>query len=483
MRSLFSKYKIFIAAFSLLTINSCNKSLLDPIPRTSVPDQLAFSTPERILQQINGMYVGVKDGRFLGGRGLTYNDVRTEEWLNVTTNAVTAFQTWNHTLSSTTEEVKNFWSFGYTAINRINVVLKGIADNPAVLPQTVSVRYQAEGRFLRAVSYFYLVTLYGRRPYTADNGASPGLPLRLDAMKSIDDVNANSNLARSTVAEVYNQILSDLNFAESNLPLSYGAANDTNIVRAHRNAAIAFKTRVYLNMGKYAEVITEANKIVSQAAPFQAASGRLHRLEPNFVSLFRTPYTSNESILSFPMTNTSGPGTQNGLALYQNTEYELNPAGILGDVNWMANDARKSLVVTSGGKKRYSKFNSDNDNYVPVIRYAEVLLNLAEALVQTGSAVDARAVSLLNAVRQRSDASVSFIPANFSNNAALLAAILTERRMEFLGEGLRSMDILRQGIAIPAKGTVAAVPPTSKAYVWPISQDELLYNKLMTTNE
>ena len=483
MRFAFSKFKMFFAGLSLMAAIACNKDLLDPIPRTSVPDQLAFSTPERILQQVNGMYVGVKDGRFLGGRGLTYNDVRAEDWLNVTTNGVTAFQTWNHTLSSTTEEVKNFWSFGYTAINRINVVLQGIADNPKVLPSTASTMYQAEGRFLRAVSYFYLVTLYGKKPYTTDNGASPGLPLRLGAMKTIDDVNENSNLARSTVAEVYNQIINDLNFAETNLPLMYGAANDTNVVRAHRNAAIAFKTRVYLNMGKYAEAITEANKIVSQSAPFQSATGRIHRLEPAFVSIFRTPYTSAESIFSLPMTNTSGPGTQNGLALYQNTEYELNPAGILADAGWLANDARKSLVVTSGGKKRYSKFNSDNENYVPVIRYSEVLLNLAEALVRNGNTVDARAVALLNAVRQRSDASVSFTVAGFVNSTALLTAILTERRIEFLGEGLRSIDILRQGIAIPGKGTVAAVPPTSKAYVWPISQDELLYNKAMTTNE
>lgn len=285
------------------------------------------------------------------------------------------------------------------------------------------------------------------------------------------------------MADIYRQVLDDLNFAETSLPLMYGAAGDTNTVRAHRNAAIAFKSRVYLNMGRYQDVITEANKLVPATAPFVSSTGRLHRLEPNFVSVFRAPYTLPESIFSFPMTNTSGPGTQNGLALYHNTEYELNPAGILGDPAWPATDARKSLVVTSGARKRYSKFNSDNENYVPAIRYAEVMLNLAEALVRMNNTIDPRAVALLNAVRQRSDATVSFTIAGFENSAALMNAILTERRIEFLGEGLRSMDILRQGIAIPAKGTVPGVPPASKAYVWPISQDELLYNKMMTTNE
>ena len=236
-------------------------------------------------------------------------------------------------------------------------------------------------------------------------------------------------------------------------------------------------------MGKYAEVITEANKIVPTNAPFVAPTGRAHRLEPTFVSIFRTPYTTLESIFSLPMTNTSQPGTQNGIALYHNTEYELNQAGIIGDPGFTTNDARKALINVAGGRRRYTKFNADNENYVPIIRYAEVLLNLAEALARQSTTVDARAVALLNAVRQRSDPGTTFSVAGFSNQQALIDAILRERRMELLGEGQRSMDLLRLGLPIPAKGTVAAIPATSKAYVWPISQDELLYNNLMTTND
>ena len=368
------------------------------------------------------------------------------------------------------------WIFGYFAINRINVVLQGIQDNPEVIPASLANQYQAEGRFLRAVSYFYLVTLYGKKPFTADNGQSPGVPLRLTA----ETTPANAHLARSSVAEVYNQILDDLNFAETNPPLSYGAANDTNTVRAHRNAAIAFKTRVYLNMGRYNDVITEANKIVPASAPFVAPTGRAHKLEPTFVNVFRSPYTTLESIFSFPMTNTSGPGTQNGIALYHNTEYELNPAAIIGDPSFSATDQRKALVTVAGGRMRYTKFNSDNENYVPIIRYAEVLLNLAEALARTNAGVDARALDLVNAVRRRSDPTATLTAAS---KQELIDIILRERRMELLGEGVRSMDLLRLGLPLPAKGGVQAVPPTSNAYVFPIPQDELLYNNEMTTNE
>jgi len=57
--------------------------------------------------------------------------------------------------------------------------------------------------------------------------------------------------------------------------------------------------------------------------------------------------------------------------------------------------------------------------------------------------------------------------------------------MEFLGEGLRNMDLMRLGLTIPGKvspgfGTVGAVPTTSQSYFWPVPDSERSYNKLMT---
>ena len=455
---------------------SCKKEKLSPIPQTTVSDAVAFSSPDRIKQQVFGVYSAAKSGNFLGGRALVYNDVRGEDWLNITGNGVTALGVWNFSIVSSDNQVENMWSAGYAAINRANVVLEGLDANPSVIPSTVANQYRGEVRFVRAVSYYYLVNLYGRKPYTADNGASPGLPLRLTASKSSE----GADLARSTVAEVYNQILADLNFAETNLPLTYGAAGDSNVVRAHRNSAIAFKTRVYLSMGKYAEVITEGNKLVPATAPFIAPSGVAHRLAPSILTVFRSPYTDVESIFSLPMSQASAPGTQNGLALYENAEFALNPSGILGNAQFTATDARRTNFVTSTTPIRYTKFNDDNNNYVPIIRYAEVMLNLAEALARTNTGVDARAVALLNAVHQRSDPATTLAPAS---QAALIDMILTERRIELLGEGVRSLDIMRLNATFPAKGSVSSVPPSSVTYVWPIPASELLYNKLMTANQ
>lgn len=463
---------ISLPALALLLLAGCKEEKLSPIPQASLSDAVAFSSPDRIAQQVNGIYAACKSGNFLGGRTLVYNDVRGEDWLNVTGNGVTAVAVWNYSIVSTDNQTENQWIAAYAAINRANVVIEGINNNPGVLSPAVANRYIAEARFCRAMCFYYLSGIYGRRPFNADAGASPGLPLRLTANKS----SSGTALARSTMAQTYQQILDDLNFAESNLPSTYASA-DSNVVHAHKNAAIAFKTRVLLHMGRYADVITEGNKLVPATAPFIAPTGVQHRLNASFVNVFRSPYTTLESIFSLPMNNTNPPGTQNGLSLYHNAEFGLNASGIVSDPGWLAADARKVLVT---GSLRYQKFNDDNNNYVPILRYAEVMLNLAEALARGNAAVDARALALLNAVRQRSDPSTTLAPATQS---ALIAAILNERRIELLGEGFRAPDLMRQVLPFPAKGSLGALPPTALNYVWPIPASELLYNSAMTPNQ
>jgi hypothetical protein len=319
-------------------------------------------------------------------------------------------------------------------------------------------------------------------PYADGNGSRLGVPLRLTGIK----VPGQSDIARSTVGEVYNQILADLDFAETALPLSYPTAM-LNTTRAHRNTAIALKTRVYLSMQNYQKVIQEANKIVSASAPFIATSGVAHALQPDITNVFKTPYTTTESIFSMPFTTTAGdiPGTQNNLQGYYianattgaGSIFSLNPAGIIGDADWKATDKRRTFVFTAPNGKNYlTKFpNGSPADYVPVIRWAEVLLNLSEALARTGAGVDAGAVALLNAVRQRSDATTTFAPAT---QAELISLILRERRIEFLGEGLRNNDLMRLLQTIPAKGAAPAKAPNEEGYIWPGPSTEKTLNKL-----
>lgn len=473
---------IYLAALAAVVLaSSCQREKLEPVPQTALSDVSAFSSPDRIRQQVFGVYSALKNGQFLGGRALVYQDVRGEDWLNVTNNGVTAVGVWNFSIVSNDNQVENMWSAGYATINRANVVLQGLDNNASVIPATLANNYRGEVRFARALSYFYLQSLYARRPFNADNGASLSVPLRLTANSSPE----GANQARATQAEVFNQIIQDLDFAETNLPTMYATpVGDSNVVRATKNAAIAMKMRVYQHMNRWADVIREGNKIVSANAPFTSPTGVPHALAANVVAPFRAPYTNAENIFSLPMSVTNSPGTQNGLGQYWTAEFGLINTGIISDAGWRTTDARRTNFITPASGSipaRWTKFNDDQNNYVPILRYAEVLLNLAEALARTeaGTAVNARALAMLNAVRQRSDAGVTFAPAN---KQELIDLILNERRIELLGEGFRSLDIMRLGLSFPAKSTAPTVAPTSANYVWPIPASELLLNNLMTPN-
>jgi hypothetical protein len=289
---------------------------------------------------------------------------------------------------------------------------------------------------------------------------------------------------------VYTQILADLDFAETNLPLTNGS-NYNNTTRAHRNTAIAFKTRVYLSMQNYGKVISEANKIVPAAGPFTATSGVPHALQADYTNVFKTPYTTSESIFSVPFSSSTGdiPGTQNGLQAYfyaaasgAGSIFSLNPAGIIGNAGWTATDKRRSYIFTNaaGTKKFLTKFPAASPaDFSPVIRWSEVLLNLAEAKARTTAGVDAQALALVNAVRQRSDATTTLAPAT---NGDLIDAIMTERRIEFLGEGMRNNDLMRLLQTIPSKGTAGAKAPGDDGYIWPASANEKSLNKLWVDN-
>jgi starch-binding outer membrane protein, SusD/RagB family len=485
--------KRYISLFlvtTALAFTACDKDRLDPVPQTYILEDLAFNTAERTLAAVNGLYAGLKGAQyngatnqFMAGRYLVWQDVRGEDFINETANGVTGLQTWNFTVLSSTNEIDYTWGTAYQAINRANVVLKGIDQAPVSDAQKQE--YRAEARFLRALVYHSLVTLYAR-PYWDGNGSKPGVVIYTEAQNTAGGEN---NRPRSTVAEVYNLILEDLNFAEQNLPASY-SNTQLNVSRAHKNAAIALKTRVYLHMQRYQDVVTEANKLVSDAAPFKAPGGVRHELATDVTTVFGAGGQTLENIFSLAFTPQNLPGTQNSLSQYYtpgppggtgNGDYTLNitGSGIAANTSaWPATDRRRTAFVSVINNKTWMRKWMNNTDYVPIIRYSEVLLNLAEALART-SGMSSKAVSLLNAVRQRSDPGVTLAPGSAQ---ALIDAILLERRIELLGEGFRSRDLLRLGMPMPAKGSAPAIQPTDVQYIWPLPVSELLANKSAVQN-
>ena len=471
----------------ILSGTSCQKNLLDPVNLTSISDATAFDNPARITTQINGLYAALKSVFFYGGGVIIYNELRGDEFIMNKPNVATGQESWLQSVNPSSTEVINTWSGGYYTINNVNTFLAGLTANQSKVSTEQYGNYAGEAKFIRALTYFSLVQNYAQS-YTLNNGASLGLPLRLSAENS----NSNNQLARSSVADIYNQILSDLDAAEAGLPASYGSTA-LNTTRATKNTAIALKTRIYLAKGDYAGVIAESSKIVSATAPFQApATGVNHKLEANVATVFLGSYAGSESVFSLPF-NASEPGL---LANFFNIapfngSYYLNASGTIADPVFSSSstDARKNFVFVNGGQKWLSKFKvpATYSDWVPVIRYAEVLLNYAEALARTGDAASiTRSAALLAAVRNRSDASYVFPADSISIQQPLINTILQERKIELLGEGFRVPDLQRLRLGLPAKsgpqGNSPAIAATDNRYIWPISSAETAINLLIVPN-
>ena len=468
--------------FVSIALTSCDNEL-DTSSKTSLSSATIFDTEARIEGLTNGLYKLMKAGNLYSGYLILYGDLRAEDFVCRTENALTGGYVWSNTFANTTGDITNTWEQLYSVINNVNTYIAGL-ESSAVVSEAQKNYYLGEAHFLRGLAYYHLVTLYAL-PYTKDQGASKGVPLRLTAENSSE----HNDLTRSSVAEVYAQITDDLNKAEQLLPESYDT-KQKNTTRAHRNTAIALKTRVFLSKGDYASVVSEAKKIVPQTVrPFSATSGVKAALQDDITSVFASDYTSTESIFSFPMTASDTPsGVSLSEAFYANRiDYVLNNSstGIISDTDWRETDRRRDFITfnTTIGEYTLAKFKrvSPSTDYVPAIRYAEVLLNYAEAAAKTGDLT--LATELLKAVRLRSDSTYEFSDTDLSADN-ILTTITKEKRIELLGEGLRATDILRKLETFPVKPTLSSMNPVSvgpndKNYVFPIPNTEILTNSLI----
>jgi len=463
----------------LLSIASC-KDLLNTTSEISISSTSIFETPARISGLVNGVYKSLKNSSLYSGGLLHCNDLRGEEFICLTENSLGGGYAWQQNLSSTTDIVNSIWAQSYQVINNSNILIAGLSQSQGVISDSINKNYIGEARFLRALAYFTLVTTYAR-PYAENNGASKGVPLRLKP----ESTSANNDLATSEVKAIYSQIINDLDTAEIFLPEKYSTAL-LNTTRAHKSTAIALKTRVYLSKNDFVNVRKEAQKIVAQnQAPFSATSGILHKLQDNIAVVFSSDYTTVESIFSIPMTASDPPSGTALVTVYNSApNYALNNiSGILSNTEWKSTDARRTFVRTQSGLyylTKYAKVSPAID-YIPVIRYAEVLLNYAEAEARGGDIN--KAIALLQAVRHRSDASYTFSPTSLTQSE-IVNTIRIERRIELLGEGFRATDLLRDLLTFPNKPSRSSyisrvVSPTDNGYVYPLPTSEILTNKLL----
>jgi hypothetical protein len=476
-------YNNIIAGITiLLLLVACDDSL-NTTSETSLSSASIFETPARIEALVSGSYKSLKSSNLYSGLLLHCNDLRGEEFICLTENSLGGGYAWQQNLSSTTGEVNSIWSQAYSVINGVNILIDGLSKSEGLIDDELKKNYTGEAHFLRALAYFTLVTTYAR-PYFDNNGNNKGVPLRLKP----ESTSANNDLARSDVKTIYEQIISDLDIAESYLPEKYTTAL-LNTTRAHKNTAIALKTRVYLSKHDFAKVREEAHKIVAQdQAPFSATSGVEHKLQDDITTIFSSNYTTTESIFSMPMSAVDPPSGSALATVYNSApNYALNHTapGILSDTEWKSTDDRRKFVRTNDNLyylTKYSKVSPAID-YIPVIRYAEVLLNYAEAEARDSGGSLNKAIALLQAVRERSDTGYTFPPGSLTQTE-ILNTIRIERRIELIGEGFRSTDVLRDLLTFPDKPsrssyTSREVGPNDEGYVFPLPNNEILTNKLL----
>ena len=475
-----------------LLISSC-EDIIDLRPYSSIDENSAFSSASLVELSVMGMYQAAQRGDYAGNlRGYPWGaafvqqgDCRGEDAVN----RITFYQlTYTATYDGGTANNVWWWSDSYRLINRTNIVLKGVqeaADN-GVITQAKADQYKGEALLFRAITHFELL-IHFARPYKHTSDAShPGVPYRDVAYITQDALDAGMEQGRNTVADCYQKVIADLDQAEIYLPTrDQRGSGKAGLVRSTKQAAAAFKTRVYMHKWDWTKVTAEASKFMTGGV--YAGS---YSLPANPGTTFLDTYGNSESIFSLENSGTNNPGVNAALASqYKRRTLVLISPIIWKDPAWLTDDKRRStttesttptieMVYNVSGRMYTNKY-KDVTNYTdasPLIRYAEVLLNLAEAYCRTATpagAPDANALMYLNMVRDRSLAdpgTQAYTAASFADNVALLGAILKERRIEFNMEGRRWPDIHRLQFCpyypidgIPAK--LANASPSTSAYV------------------
>jgi len=525
----------FLVTSLLMLLSTSCKKVLDIGPYDSLTDVTTFTSPDRVEGAVNGVYDAAQSGFYAGGavRGYPFGaasieqgDMRGADMLTfVTFYAITYEATYTVTSANNDFQFQTL----YALINKANLTIEGVNGAVAngIITAAVGNVYVAECRLLRAMAHHELL-IYFARPYRDGNGSQLGIIYRDFGVNG--DATAALALAktRTTVADGYTKLLADLDYAEANLPASLTGANKT--YRATKAAAIALKMKARLHMGDWPNVIAEGAKLVPATPSMTSYPGYTSaiggwKLETSPVTPFTTGgWQGNEAIFSMRNASTDNGGVNGALPnMLGNTSIggrgiiRISPV-IFNLPEFLCADARRGMmsVIGAGATANYvtTKYidPTTSTDPAPLIRYAEVLLTLAEAEARQNG-ITSRAMFLLNDVRNRSlpggpgnfttPPALTYTVASFANTTAFIRAVLAERRIEFIAEGKRWSDIHRNAAdpvfnegGIPAKvgvgastfamyvcgagatypTSVSAFPYSDYRFLWPIPLSETQVN-------
>ncbi len=476
------------------------------------PDGFFQSTSD-IQTAVDGSLTHAINEKFWG-RKLSIALMLRSDMVNLQSTQTRRVEMNDMTTLSSNGMLTEFWLKTYQGIAAANLAIAGSAD--VAVSDELKNPVTAQAYFARAFYYFHLVRQFGAVPY-------------LDA--PVTDAEVAGSIARTSVEEVYSNILSDLEYAKQWLP-------NTQASRAmpSRAAASSYIALVHLTMGNYQNAYDEAKEVIDNKGLYNLD------LDPNFQNLFNAEVIdgSIEPIFALdynnfeapnngydqiaPMTGIRGDDRNEGggwsVAVPTLAVYDTWPVGDYRRAVSMEEEASIGGAVVdytqfdiSGHEHaanqpyiaKYSRYpgafargsgRATSHNY-SMMRYAEVLLIAAEAAVEIGN--NAAATTYINEVRARArmggetktgagvavTVPASDVPADITGTVTV-NDVLEERRLELAFECKRWYDIARRKIGdtvFSASGLEGAKPNfDSNDYLLPLPGDELERNSNLTQN-
>ncbi|TXJ29050.1 MAG: RagB/SusD family nutrient uptake outer membrane protein [Chitinophagaceae bacterium] len=458
---------LLAASITCVSLVSCTKFVETDPPVNSTNGANVFENDATAIAALTGIYARMSNSDVISGNsgiamltGLSGDELSL--WNGVTQGKHVAYYA-NSLVSTTSLSYgTEFWAPMYNFIFQCNAAIEGV-NGSVGLTQGVKEQLLGEAKFLRAFFYFYLANFYG------------DVPLVL-----ITDPNTTSSLPRSTIVDVYQQIVADLQDAKTLLKDYYVdpslKTNTEERVRPNKWAAAALLARAYLYIGDYENAEKEASAIIANTGLYNLGDLEEVFLKNNSEAIWQLQPVridrNTEEAFAFiiPVTGPSQPnGALGNPAYLSDTLLHSFEPGDLRATHWIQHITIGTETYYYPYKYKSAELGAPVTEYLTLFRLTEVFLIRSEANAHRG--LLEQSLSDLNLIRQRA----GLLPISSPDESNLLDKIMRERMHELFTEsGHRWFDLKRTGnldslmqIIAPMKG--AAWQITDQLYPIPLS--------------
>jgi hypothetical protein len=445
--------KTLLPAVLVLIAAGCNQ-ILDVKPINEIDQGTAITSPAGARAALAGMYDGLQSTSYYGGTFVFFGDLSADDVRHTGT-----FTTYrladNNQLSADNATIEGLWDGLYRVVGRANIL---IARVPSVTALDPAERDQilGEAYFARALTFHNLVKYWGEQ-----SPSGLGVPIPL---VPVADIPSASQITRATTGQVYTQILNDLTAAESLMTLS-GDGSSTH--QATIGAVRAIRSRVYLYQQNWAAAEAEAESVAAMGYTLAPDYGDLFTQDGQDTpeDIFVLQFTPVDfQLLGYYYRAKGAAGGRREIGPTTTLIQQYAPGYTGTPASFVTADLRGQhdisfQVTTVYGSKWPTGIGGEDFH---VIRFAEVLLNKAEAEAQQGKLAEAD--SSVDAIRAR--AGLAPLDLVALGQPAAIDAILQERRLELVFEGQRWPDLVRTGRAIG----VLAIPAYQQLYPIPLNE-------------